>query len=66
MIGVNLAKRVFKLHGASMVGHVEFSKKLARGQFRRFMAEQPACIVVFETWGSANYWAREVEASAMR
>jgi transposase len=62
MIGVDLAKRVFQLHGASMTGHVKFRKKLTREQFRRFMAQQPACLVVLEACGSANYWAREMEA----
>jgi transposase len=27
-----------------------------------FMAQQPACIVVFEACGSASHWAREMEA----
>lgn len=62
MIGVDLAKRVFQVHGASMTGHVKVRKKLTREQFRRFMSEQPACIVVFEACGSANYWAWEMEA----
>lgn len=62
MIGVDLAKRVIQVHGASMAGHVKFRKKLTREQFRRFMASQPPCMVVFEACGSANYWAREVVA----
>ena len=62
MIGVDLAKRVFQIHGASTTGQVKFRKKLTREQFRRFMSEQPACIVVFEACGSASYWAREMEA----
>ncbi len=61
MIGVDLAKRVFQLHGASMTGQVKFRKKLTREQFRRFMSEHPACVVVFEACGSASYWAREME-----
>ena len=61
MIGVDLAKRVFQVHGASMTGEVKFRKKLTREQFRRFMSEQPTCIVVFEACGSASYWAREME-----
>jgi transposase len=62
IIGVNLAKRVFQVHGASMTGHVKFRKKLTREQFRRFMAEQSQCVVVFEACGSASYWAREMQA----
>jgi transposase len=61
MIGVDLAKRVFQLHGASMAGHVKFRKKLTREQFRRFMSDQPSCVVVFEACSSASYWAREME-----
>ena len=60
IIGVDLAKRVFQLHGATMTGHVTFRKKLTREQFRRFMAEHPSCMVVFEACGSASYWAREM------
>lgn len=33
MIGVDLAKNVFQLHGASMTGDVKYRKKLSRGQF---------------------------------
>ncbi|WP_026757523.1 IS110 family transposase [Sediminimonas qiaohouensis] len=60
IIGVDLAKRVFQLHGATMTGHVTFRKKLTREQFRRFMAERPSCLVVLEACGSASYWAREM------
>ena len=62
IIGVDLAKRVFQVHGATTAGDVKFRKKLSREQFRAFMASQPAALVVFEACGSANYWAREMEA----
>ncbi len=60
MIGVDLAKNVFQLHGASLTGELKFRKKLSRPQFRKFMEEQPSCIVVFEACGGAHYWAREL------
>jgi transposase len=60
MIGVDLAKNVFQIHGASMVGHVQFRNKLSRTHFRRFMAKQPPAMVVMEACGSAHYWAREM------
>jgi transposase len=60
MIGVDLAKAVIQVHGASLVGHVKFRKTLTREQFRRFMSEHPPCVVVFEACGSASYWAREM------
>jgi transposase len=60
MIGVDLAKRVFQVHGASMRGDVQFRRKLTRAQFRVFMAAQAPAVVVFEACGSASYWAREM------
>ena len=60
MIGVDLAKNVFQLHGASMTGQPRFCKKLSRQSFSRFIAEQPPAVVVMEACGSAHYWAREM------
>lgn len=61
IIGVDLAKNVFQLHGASDSGEVKFRKKLTREQFRRFMADHPPAMVAMEACGSAHYWAREME-----
>ncbi|SEO33915.1 hypothetical protein SAMN04489859_10723 [Paracoccus alcaliphilus] len=60
MIGVDLAKNVFQLHGASMAGQVKFRKKVTRVQFRHFMAQHEPAIMVMEACGSASYWAREM------
>lgn len=60
MIGVDLAKNVFQLHGATMTGHLKFRRKVTRLQFRQFMAGQPPAMVVMEACGSASYWAREL------
>jgi len=60
MIGVDLAKNVFQLHGSTMMGHVKFRKKLTRLQFCQFMSDQPPAMVVMEACGSASYWAREM------
>jgi len=62
MIGVDLAKNVFQVHGALWTGEVQFRKKLTRKQFPGFMAQQEPCLVIFEACGSAHYWAREMEA----
>jgi transposase len=62
MIGVDLAKAVFQLHGASMTGQVKYCKKLTRVQFQKFMAGQSPAVVVMEACGSAHHWAREMTA----
>jgi len=60
MIGVDLAKSVFQLHGASLTGELKFRKKLTRPQFQRFMADHSPAIVVMEACGSAHFWSREM------
>lgn len=60
MIGVDLAKAVFQVHGASMTGEPRFRKKLSRQSFSEFMAKQPPALVVMEACGSAHHWAREM------
>lgn len=60
MIGVDLAKSVFQLHGASMTGQLLFRKKMSRATFSKFMQEHPPATVVLEACGGAHYWAREL------
>ena len=40
IVGVDLAKRVFHLHGADIAGNVLFRKKLTRSQFEASQARQ--------------------------
>lgn len=60
IIGVDLAKNVFQVHGAAVDGSVVFRRKLRRGQILAFFAEQPACTVAMEACASAHYWARAI------
>ena len=60
IIGIDLAKRVFQVHGAAPDGSVVFRKKLTRGQLLPFLAGQPACTVAMEACGTAHHWGREV------
>ena len=48
IIGLDLAKNSFQLHGASSDGAVVFRKKLSRVQVLKFLAAQPKCIVAME------------------
>jgi len=66
IIGVDLAKNVFQLHGASADGSVVYRKKLSRPQFARFMADHPACKVAMEACPSAHHWARELTRNGHR
>lgn len=60
IVGVDLAKQVFQVHGAAADGRVQFRKKLSRPQFAKFMASLPPCVVAMEACGTAHYWGREL------
>jgi transposase len=60
IIGVDLAKNIFQLHGAQRDGTVLFRKKLSRTQFHQFMEKHPACHVAMEACSTSHYWAREL------
>jgi transposase len=54
IIGVDLAKRVFQLHGAHHDGSGAFRKKLSRGQLLAFVAQQPKCMIAMEACATAH------------
>ena len=58
IIGADLAKQVFQLHGATADGEVVFRKKLSRKQFAVFMEAHPRCRVAMEACATAHHWAR--------
>lgn len=53
IIGVDLAKQVFQLHGATVEGEVVYRKKLSRKQFLTFMQAHPRCSVAMEACATA-------------
>ena len=60
IIGIDLAKHNFQLHGARADGSVAFRKKLTRGKVLGFLASQPRCVVAMEACAGAHYWGREI------
>ena len=61
IIGIDLAKRVFQLHGARNDGLVVFRKKLSRSQVSAFVSRQPRFIIAMEACATAHGWGREFE-----
>lgn len=66
IIGIDLAKRVFQLHGVRADGSVAFRRKLFRSQLLPFLGEQPCCIVAMEACSTAHGWGHEIEALGHR
>jgi len=59
IIGIDLVKRVFQLHGARHKGSVAVRKKLSRGQLLAFIAQYPKCVIAMEARATAHGWGRE-------
>lgn len=60
VLGIDLAKQSFQLHGVDEHGHVVLRKKLNRSQLRAFVANLPPCLIGLEACGGAHYWVREL------
>jgi transposase len=61
IIGLDLAKRVFQVHGACPNGRALLRKKLSRGQLLPFLSQQSRCIVAMEACASAHFWGRAIQ-----
>ncbi len=48
IIGIDLAKNLFQLHGAYQDGSVAFRKRVTRGKLLHFLGKQPPCLVAME------------------
>jgi transposase len=59
-IGLDLAKKVFQVHGVDAEGKVVVARKLRRKDVLAFFAKLSPCLVGMEACGSAHYWAREI------
>ena len=57
-IGIDLAKRVFQVHGVEQHGKCILRKRLSRTELVPFMVNLPPCRVGMEVCGGANYWSR--------
>lgn len=58
LLGIDIAKQVFQLHGADNNGKKILKKCLERDALKEFMVNIAPCTIVMESCGGANYWAR--------
>lgn len=59
-VGLDIAKRVFQVHGVDDTGVVVLRRRLQRDEVTPFFANLPACRVGVEACGGAHYWARRL------
>ena len=59
VLGIDLAKEVFQLHGVNAKGKAVFKKQLRREKLLETVANFPSCLIGLEACSSAHFWARE-------
>jgi len=62
VVGLDLAKRVFQVHGADRQGRPVLRKRLRRGQVLDFFANLSPCLIGMEACAGSHYWGRELQA----
>lgn len=62
LIGIDIGKRSFHVHGQDRHGHAAFRHKYTRKQLSTFLAKFHSCTVVMEACGGSHYLARQFSA----
>jgi len=61
VLGIDLAKQSFQLHGVDDKGNTVLKRKLNRNKLSEFIVKLPPCIIGLEACGGAHYWTRVFE-----
>jgi transposase len=58
ILGIDLAKRVFQLHGADRRGYAQYGAKVMRAELLSTVRKLAPRIIAMEACSSAHYWGR--------
>jgi transposase len=58
VLGIDLAKNVFQIHGTDAKGKCVLKKRMSRESLPIFIATLSPCLIGIEASGGAHYWAR--------
>ncbi len=61
VLGIDLSKNLFQLHGVDPAGRAVLRRRLRREQILPFVAALPPCTIGIEACASAFHWARQFE-----
>ena len=62
IVGLDIAKNVFQVHGVDAEGSVQVSRALKRAKVEPFFATLAPCVVGIEACATAYHWARVLRA----
>jgi transposase len=61
VLGIDIAKNAFQLHGVNRGGGAVFKRRVMRDQLLEVVAQIERCTIVIEACTGAFYWARKFE-----
>src|SRR3954466_4869407 len=61
VIGLDIAKSAFQVHGIDAAGTIVIQRQIRRGQVLTFFASVPPCLVGIEACATAHHWSRELQ-----
>ena len=66
VVGLDIAKSVFQVHGVDRDGGVVIRRRLRRSRVLPFFATVEPCRIGIEACARGHYWARELRALGQR
>jgi transposase len=61
ILGIDLAKTIFQLHGNDIKGRTRLTKQIRRNNLLKTIAELPKCLIAMEACCGSHYWARKIK-----
>lgn len=61
VLGIDLGKRNFHIHGVDVHGKTIVRRKLNRKGLIQFLGNTPPCLIGFEACGGAHFWGRKAQ-----
>jgi transposase len=61
VLGIDLAKTIFQLHGNNEHGKTVLKKQVKRAKLLETLSTMPPCLIGMEACSGASYWANEFE-----
>lgn len=62
LLGIDLAKSVFQLHGVDSSGKAVLKRKMRRKEMLEFVVNLKPCIIAMEACGGSSFFARKFES----
>lgn len=59
VLGIDIAKNIFQIHGVDSVGKKVVNKAIKRDKLLEFIAQLPQCLIGMEACGGSNYWGQK-------